>query len=551
MDRKNTTKFADLQILAYLCSICNFLWRLCIMIKERYSRLLFVFVYVLFSLCANAVAPLPGLNITEPQRTHIQSDINKQVKVLRQRQKRRTPSINMAPRGLLILAQFADRSFSAENDRVAFDSLANALNYTYNGATGSCSQYFADQSNGQYIPKWDVVGPVTLPNNIAYYGTDWTSTGDDRYIADFVIDACTAVAALGVDFSQYDNDGDGMIDFVYILYAGFGQADGGASSTIWPHNWDIESALACGNTHQTEFFCNYDFATDRVISENIPYFNGKRLHTYACSNELVYRTQKRSGIGTICHEFGHVLGLPDYYVVYKDSPMYGAGIDPGSWSIMGNGNYLNNGNTPPNYSVYDKFFLGWLAPEVLSKDGQYVLSTEYNSAYMLTRDQTIPDKGAYCSDTIYYIENRQQKGWDRYLAGHGMLVWQVVFDEDEWRDNTPNDYSSRYRLISASGRTPYTDGALRQDVPFPGAYNVQSFMPFASLSASSEQQEPLVLANIEEKEGQVMFSIGDVLTELVNNNSEREGTCYNILGIQVSPDYKGVVIQNGQKRIRQ
>jgi hypothetical protein len=185
-----------------------------------------------------AVAPLPGSGLVEPQRPRVPFTLNMVDAPSRQAvTPQRAPRINLAPRGLLIMVNFTDVQFAENNTQLAFDSLANGDNYTYNGATGSCKQYFTDQSNGKYSPQFDVVGPVTLPNPMAFYGAN-ADDGNDKYIVDFVIDACKGADSLGVDFANYDNDEDGMVDFVYIIYAGYAESEWGGESTIWPHNWD-------------------------------------------------------------------------------------------------------------------------------------------------------------------------------------------------------------------------------------------------------------------------------------------------------------------------
>ena len=153
----------------------------------------------------------------------------------------------LAPKGLLILANFKDTKYKSANTYAVMDSLINAVNCQVNkdGNTKypSAAQYFKDQSNGQYAPVFDVYGPVTLSQNVSYYGTDGSEDGDDQHAADAVVEACKlADAAYNINWSDYDWNNDGEIDFVYVIYAGKGQADGGASETIWPHNWDIESA---------------------------------------------------------------------------------------------------------------------------------------------------------------------------------------------------------------------------------------------------------------------------------------------------------------------
>lgn len=353
---------------------------------------------------------------------------------------------NFAPKGLVILVQFANVSFKSANNATAFDNMLNQEGYSYGGATGSAVDYFKAQSNGQYVPAFDVFGPVTLPNNLVYYGEEGTINGsleNDMYIADFVIDAVKAADAAGCDFSKYDSDSDGYVDIVYFFYAGKGQAAGGSSETIWPHNWELASALYYGQTHGNS---GYSYS-------NLPRLDGKRINNYVCSAELK-SDGSRSGIGTLCHEFSHVLGMPDYY-----DTNYGTndnnGVTPGTWSLMDQGSYNNDEMTPPNYSIYDKYFMGWATPKLLAKDAKanVTMTTGYDDAYQITGGTSLLPYNN--TGTIYYIENRQKTGWDAGLPGSGMLVWQVKYNSTAWSNNKPNNTADNPRctIVPADGKT--------------------------------------------------------------------------------------------------
>ena len=484
-----------------------------------------------------AVAPLPELNLVEPQHKKAPFNIvsHDAATNIQRIAERRTPSINLAPKGLLILVNYTDITFLEENNQQAFDSLANSDNYTYNGATGSCKSYFKAQSNGQYEPEFDVIGPITLPKTSAYYAAN-DVYGNDQYVVDFVVDACKGADALGVDFTQYDNDNNGIVDFVYIIYAGYAESEGAPETTMWPHNWDLVSALYYGNSNMDEYYANSD--TDFKL----PSFDGKLVNAYACSNELRKATSKRAGIGTICHEFSHVLGLPDYYLT-TNNPVTQQRLTPGAWSLMGYGNYLNNGNTPPNYSVYDKYYLGWLTPTVLATSQSLTIPADGETTYMLTRNEKHVDEGPYRTDTVYYIENRQLEGWDTYLPGHGMLIWQVIFDEKDWFNNCPNDFIPRYRLISAvTASSPYTTDKPKPEVPFPGSKNITQYAPFSHNG----------LYNINETNGIITcdFTSTYIPSSLETPIVPTEGIWYNLLGNPIDPTtYKGIVIHNNQKYI--
>lgn len=367
---------------------------------------------------------------------------------------------NMAPRGLVILVNFSDVSFKAANNQAAFNDLMNSTNYTHNSASGSVREYFRAQSNGAYVPDFDVVGPVTLTSTRATYGANTTSKrGSDINPAQMIVDACNAVNST-VDFATYDNDKDTYIDFVYVIYAGEGEADGGPAESIWPHNWYVRSGA--------NISCTLD---------------GKKLDNYACSAELNHSDKSRTGIGTIAHEFGHVIGMPDYY-----DTDYGTnddnGVTPYRWSIMDQGSYNNSGRTPPNYSIFDKYYMGWATPKFLAKNAKsnVTMTTGYDDAYQITGGTSGPV--AYTNtSTIYYIENRQQSGWDAYIPGSGMLVWKVKFSQSAWSNNEPNNEAGnpRYTIVPADGKTT-NYGQNASDV-FPRA-GITSYTPISGCALS-------------------------------------------------------------------
>ena len=240
---------------------------------------------------------------------------------------------NLAPKGVVILANFSNKSMQSGHTNATFDELCNATNCTVNSGYPSAAQYFADQSNGAYRPQFDVFGPVTLSRNVAYYGTDnpGEDEGDDQHATDAVVEACIlANQQFTINWSDYDSDNDGYVDFVYVIYAGKGQADGGTSETIWPHNWDVTSAISYG-------YCTYTNA-QRTLG-------GKKIDNYAMSGEI--SGNSLGGIGTLCHEFGHVMGLPDLYDTSYGTN-YNNCLTPNDWNIMDGGSYNGDGHCPPN-----------------------------------------------------------------------------------------------------------------------------------------------------------------------------------------------------------
>lgn len=347
--------------------------------------------------------------------------------------------LNVAPRGLVILVNFSDVAF--ETEKAEMDSMLIGENYTrnysysYRGKTysvnskGSARQYFQDASNGQYNPQFDVIGPVTVSNNVSYYGKN-DSYGNDMYADKMVSEACKlADTEFDVDFTQYDNDNDGYVDFVFVIYAGYGEADGGESTTIWPHSWNL---LSAGTQ------CKVD---------------GKTVDLYACGNELDFYSKKHTGIGTFCHEFSHVLGLPDLYVTNTSSH-----TTMNEWDIMDYGPYNNEGNTPPSFSAYERFFMGWLQPRLITEPENIQLNdlqTSNEALLISTTDEHNLIGNDPDPTTFYIVENRQQKSWDEHLPGHGMMLTKIQYSYSRWSQNTVNNSSSKMGvdLIEANGKT--------------------------------------------------------------------------------------------------
>lgn len=431
---------------------------------------------------------------------------------------------NLAPRGLVILVNFSDVSFYSGNTRKDMDSLMNAVNYNYDGATGSTREYYRAQSNGQYVPQFDVVGPYTLTNNRAHYGGN-DSNGDDLLAGNMIVEACKAADADGVDFTQYNNDGDSYIDFVYVIYAGAGEADSDVEDAIWPHNWTLSGARNYEN-------CTYSASDCKV--------DGLTINNYACSGELTYGEEgSRCGIGTVAHEFGHVIGLPDYYDTNGDTNGDADGKTPNNWTIMDQGSYNNDGKTPPSYSIFDKYYFGWATPTILPKDGagqNITLTTGYDDAYQITGGTSVVPYTN--TGVVYYLENRQKNGWDEYLPGHGLLIWKVKYNEDRWSGNTPNSYSSDvlYTVLSADGGTQIGDiytkntSTGKWELSYDGANNT---FPGKSSVKSVTPVTGCALTEISESAGVISFKY--------NGGWAKTECTYELVGAHCTVPADGVI----------
>ncbi len=437
---------------------------------------------------------VPALTAEQRQQRRMQSSKRRITEQIQ-----RAYPLNIAPRGLVVLVQFSDVKFQTENTLEIFKEQLNSDNYTANGALGSARKYFQDQSSGQYNPQFDVIGPVTLPEKMSFYGAN-DPYGEDKAVDKFVKKACDlADKEFNVDFTLYDNDNDNAVDFVFFIYAGYGEADGGGANTIWPHA-----------------FWLYQGYGQRF------YLDNKLIDMYACGAELNYETKKRDGIGTFCHEFGHVLGLPDLYVT-KSSSKHKTW---GEWSIMDYGCYNNNGNTPTGYSSYERFFLGWLKPTILNETQSVELKDiTTHTAYLVSETGTHNLIGNDPNSTEFYlIENRQKAGWDAYIPGHGMMISKIKYDYRTWLDNTPNDVAENMRvdLIEADGKSPYSAYYGKPGDLFPTGATEYTFYPTFAVQNIAETADGTITFD---------FVKGD-FTALDNTsvNEEKIEAIYNLLG---------------------
>ena len=390
---------------------------------------------------------------------------------------------------LVILVQFADTKFSTvgSDAHQFFNNMLNEPGFTYsNGANGSARDFYLNSSNGRFQPQFDVIGPVTLPEKYSYYGANQGSSVDNpARLEQFVREACTLADPL-VDFSQYDHNQDGYIDNIYFFYAGKGEADSGDGNAIWPHSAYYS-----------------DMAKDAGLSETSLKLNGVEVGNYTCSNEIngTLITPQPAGIGTFVHEFGHVLGLADHYDVNYGMTTFA----PGSFDTMAQASYNNNGNTPAAFSAYERACLGWLDLTVLKNgvDSLNVLPdlNDSNKAYV------VPVGGTNYEE-YFIMENRQKKGWDAFIPGHGMLLWHIDYDAKAWEKNELNITGTHQRVDIVEADNKLSDNTRAGD-PFPGTSNVTQ----CNLT-SWAGGKVMSLDDIEEKDGIINLMLGGLNLKL-------------------------------------
>lgn len=329
----------------------------------------------------------------------------------------------------VLLVNYSDIKFKDTDPKATFENQLVK-------STTSVRQYFTDQSNGQLTCEFDVLGPVTLSHPRSYYGGN-DDSGNDQRVGEMVKEGYDKLTATGVSLAKYDNNGDGMVDVAIVLYAGVGEASSKVTESVWPCQWDLISS---------------DYGT-------AAYYNGIKLNKFAVFNEL-YDGQI-DGIGTFCHEFSHCIGLPDLYDVNYSSPSIYA---MGSWSVLDYGCYNNDGNTPCNYTAYERDFMGWDTLAIPVKGETYTLEA-MGKSYKVVNTAN--------SDEYYVLENRQQKGWDKYLAGSGLMVTHVDYDYDSWTQNTVNVSRNHKRVSIIPADNKATDTTEGGDLYPNGGLNTE------------------------------------------------------------------------------
>ena len=384
-------------------------------------------------------------------------------------------------KGLVVLVEYNDCAFSRDDAQAFYDEMLNKPDYDgYMTSslipekvecTGSVRDYFYDNSGGLFDPHFDVVGPV----RIDYSQYDMQKHTNAPVIMRSVCEAADST----IDFSQYDTDGDGTADMVFFIFAGGGSNySGNDERLLWPHASTLMGVSA----------------------------DGVRLGRYACSVELYGRPESRQldGIGTICHEFSHILGLKDEYDTdYEGSG--GTSVTPGQWSLMAQGSYLNRSKTPAGYSLFQRCLSGFAKPQLIDASGDFGLEPidRSNAGYRINSG---------VGNEFFIIENRQQNKWDEYLPGHGMLVFRVdTADAEAWKNNdvNVNPVHNYYELLRA---TPKSNGSKVVDSdgdPFPGTGEITELTNSTEPSISSWAgiSTPFVLSDIAEVGQTIYFTV--------------------------------------------
>ena len=449
-------------------------------------------------------------------------------------------------KAVVILAAFSDVAFSISEDsintllskrynadnyteEVLFDEYSNAYGQKFGlqvSIPGSARDYFRTQSFGQFIPSFDIIGPVTLDNPRAYYGGN-KSNGSDKNTSGMISDACKKAYNLGLtDFTDYDNDHDGIVDIVYVVYAGCDEAQVSAHGTDIQH--PVPDAI---------------WAKASNISLTL---GDMKISRYACSGELVIDLPVVAGIGTFVHEFSHILGLPDFYNTKAED------FTMDVWSVMDYGMYNAEGFVPCGYTAFERYSLGWIPMHTLDEPVTMSIGTtdKERKGYRIFTAEAEADTSSF-----YLIETIRREGWNRYAPANGMLISEVTYDRSAWKGNTVNaEANHRHCIVPANNYWSIEGDGYNPTKHLFGTANHEFSLtstPSSRTQFGVAMDKPLTDINYDAKKGVTTFHFrGGNPTDGINKSeirNQKSEIIYDLLGRRVENPSKGIYIQNGKK----
>ncbi len=449
-----------------------------------------------------------------------------------------------SPKAMVILVNFADTTFSVADPVKTFNQYLNSdsaqidLGNREDRNHGSVRKYFSDMSFGQFTPQFDIKGPVTLSHGLAYYGSD--EGGRDKRFAEMITEACTLIDDT-VNFADYDQDGDGLVDLVYIIYPGYSQSlSQNSTDCLWPKSG----------------------------AQNLGTYDGVQVYRYGINNELnAYPGafsrppyKQINGIGLFVHEFSHTMGLPDLYPTRSTAQIDNQAME--YWDVMDGGEYLNNGWRPTPYTPWERETMGWMTIDTLDKAQMVKLAPiEFGGkAYKILTGTP---------NEYLIVENIQQAGWNRSQKGHGMIVYRVDYPYStvnlgDYPNNTagkpaltivPADglLLTSYRINGTTVTQDDYYNSMAGD-PFPGTSNVSS-LESVVLNESTLTDKPLYDIT-ETPDGYITFKFIDssITDDIQTISTDKPASdVYSIdgryMGNTLQGLQKGIYIIGGKKMV--
>ena len=424
-------------------------------------------------------------------------------------------------RQLVILIEFSDQTFSRENIKEEYERILNEPGYNEGEGVGCMADYYRMQSDGLLNLQFDGYGPCPVSQKAQPFETPDENT--HNYGRESFVEATNLLIEEhpDIDFSQYDWNSDGYVDQVMFIYAGL--TGNISSTTCYGHIWPNSASFSTITTP-----------------------DGMKISSYSASGEI-WPNNRSCGIGTICHEFSHSLGLPD---IYPTSCWCVSICD--EWDLMDGGNFTNYGWCPPNYTPLEKMLLGWLTPVELTEPTSITdlkPVSEGGAVYRVMLSEDENDK----TENYLLLENRQHVGWDKGAPGNGLMAWFVHYVKSDWSRNTVNNrkddpdfhpvyadslnYDQWADKLSAEGLSIYQNknrmnSRYLSTSPFP--YMDNDSIPEAHITNISESDDGMVSFDFM---GGNPSAINTV-TSHIDGSSPR---FYNMQGQQVDAMKKGQV----------
>lgn len=441
-------------------------------------------------------------------------------------------------RQLVVLVAFQDMAFSESQEATmqTWNKIFNNENYSEGNFAGSVHDYFLSQSYGQFNLTFDLYF-VTLPGTRYKYRSTSTNDENSQYLVDDIVDA---LQTQNINWSLYDWNGDRYVDQLLIVYAGKGMSHGGGTNSIWPHQWWLSQHQNLKTDDPN------DYRSYRTVTRN-----GKNYYidSYCCVQELVDTDNVKSSFGIICHEFSHCFGLPDFY--------YNSKI-VGDWELMDNGNNNSQGYRPCNYSAHERMLLGWLKPIELTSPTAITSMPSLDEepvAYLVRNNGS--------ANEYYFIENRQQQGWDKNLPGKGIVIFHIDYDDSIWRSITQyvnNNSIKRYYIIPANNRSTIL-GSSGWAYPYVALSNdslTNTSTPPAKLNNQNTDGNYLMSKPITHMAidgnglASFVFMHDDItaVSDVKQEQPQASDLMYDLQGRRLSAPSKGLYIQGNRLRIK-
>ena len=450
-------------------------------------------------------------------------------------------------RQMVILVTFSDKTFTTEDPNQYYNRMFNEPGYNEGAGVGCMADYFREQSSGMFNLQFDIYGPYQVESEAQPYDKPTSST--TNYGGAVLREAAQKMVDDNpdLDYKQYDWNGNGAIDQVIFVYAGLSGNQGpGSYGHIWPNSSSFSTIKAP---------------------------DGTAIQSYCCNGEM-YIDNTLFGIGTLCHEFSHTLGLPDLYPTSSTSKYYSV-VD--EWDLMDGGNYTNKGWCPPNYTALEKMLMGWLTPIELTEPTTITdlkPVAEGGEAYVIE----------HTANEYLLLENRQWMGWDAGLPGRGLVIYHVDYSESAWINNRVNvtDGHFRFDLIHADNldyeqwntilsRTynqyaeqPMMHNKHLSTSSYPWTPDTTAFInneltdssvPATKMfneNAESSNMLSKAITNIQmSADGLISFDFMGGTPSAISTvpTPSANGNVYNIMGQRTTAPRKGLFIKNGKKYI--